>query len=68
MLNRIKNIVVYFLAIIGFACLMAMCSDEPVIEINCNTVEQDPAISDDIKEICRHLIDRSSRKPNYITV
>jgi len=67
-MKRLFNIVVYFLAIIGFVCLLGMFAEEPVIEINCNTVEQDPAISDDIKEICRHLIDRSSRKPNYITV
>jgi hypothetical protein len=67
-MKRLFNIVVYFLAIIGFVGLLAMSAEEPVIEINCNTVEQDPAISDDIKEICRHLIDRSSRKPNYITV
>jgi hypothetical protein len=66
-MKRLFNIVVYFLAIIGFACLMAMCSDEPVIEINCNTVEQDPAISDDIKEMCRQLIDRNNHKPKYIT-
>jgi hypothetical protein len=67
-MKRLFNIVVYFLAIIGFVCLLGMFAEEPVIEINCNTVEQDPAISNDIKEICRQLIDRNSRKPNYIIV